>query len=91
MRVLLGNPAAKDAASGDPLDGNQITTVTIPDTAGPIEAFTNVTAPDGVWANHSQGDPPDWVESDDATLASLLSQHFGCRVGRPKGWKEAGQ
>jgi hypothetical protein len=103
VRVLLGNPAAKDAASGDPLDGDRVTTVHIPDTYTLLEAVATVTAPDGVWARHTQHQTPDdagegaapaavpaaWVESDHGGLAALLADHFGCKVGRPKGWKES--
>jgi len=102
MRVLLGNPAAKEAyrdADGElrhrPVEGARVTTVVIPDSYGLLEAVTAVVAHDGVWNNHSQGDlvtdtKPDWVESDDDALALLLSQSLGCPVGRPKKWKGLG-
>lgn len=102
MRVQLGNSAAKEAyrdGGGNlnhrALDGNRITTVVIPDTYTLLEAVACVTAQDGAWNHHSQGDDPldsipDWVESDDTALASLLAQHFGCPVGRPKKWTESG-
>lgn len=101
MRVLLGNSAAKEAfLDGDgelkhrALPGRRITTVVIPDTYNFLEAFQAVTAGDGAWNHHSQGnDPadssPDWVESDNDGLASLLAQHFECRIGRPDEWQES--
>lgn len=99
MRVLLGNPAAKEAyRDGDgklrhrDLDGNRVTTVTIPDSYSLLEAVQAVAAQDGAWNHHSQGDnvtdtAPQWVESDNEALGSLLAAQFGCPAGRPKSWK----
>jgi len=99
MQVLLGNETAQhavgrddnDAVIHEPLDGNRITAVHIPDDYTLAEAFQCVTAPDGVWAHHGQPDTkPVWVESDSVGLAALLAEHFGCEVGRPDGWVEIG-
>jgi hypothetical protein len=99
MRVLLGNPAAKEAfhdADGTlrhrPVDGARVMTVTIPDSYTLLEAVAAVAAADGMWNNHSQGNAvtdtkPDWVESDSEPLAMLLSAQLDCPVGRPKKWK----
>lgn len=38
-----------------------------------------------LWRSHGS-DNPDWVESDDAELAQLVADHYGCPVGRPEGW-----
>jgi hypothetical protein len=101
MRVLLGNSAAKGAYRTDsgelshgPLPGRRVTTISIPDNYTLIEAVSSVTAQDGAWNHHSQGnDPadvsPDWVESDNETLAWLLAQHFECPIGRPEKWAES--
>src|SRR5689334_4065676 len=101
MRVLLGNSAAKEAYRTDsgelshrPLSGRRITTISIPDNYTLIEAVSSVVAQDGAWNHHSQGnDPadasPDWVESDNDALASLLAQHFECPIGRPEEWAES--
>jgi hypothetical protein len=102
MRVLLGNPAPKEAyrdADGDlrhrDLDGARVTTISIPDTYTPIEAFSVVTAQDGAWNHHTQGDDPgdvkpDWLECDDELVGTLLASHYGCPTGRPKSWKGEG-
>jgi hypothetical protein len=102
LRVLLGNPAPKEAWRDQDgvlqhrdLDGARVTTISIPDTYTPIEAFAAVTAQDGAWNHHSQGnDPgdttPDWLECDDELVGGLLAAHFGCPVGRPKNWKGEG-
>lgn len=103
MRVLLGNPAAKEASTNPTtgairwrrLDGRRVTTVQIPDTYTLLEAVATITAQDGVWNNHSQGNnvddyTPDWVASDNEALASLLASHFGCPVGRPDDWEGQG-
>lgn len=100
MRVLLGNSAAKEAYLDDgnvahrDLPGRRVTTITIPDSYTLLEAVQSVTAQDGVWNHHSRGDDPgdhspDWVESDNEGLASLLAQHFECPIGRPKKWTES--
>jgi hypothetical protein len=100
--VQLGNPAPKEAyrdAKGNlahrELDDARVTTISIPDTYTPIEAFSVVTAQDGAWNHHSAGDnvgdtAPDWVECDDPTLLVLLESHFGLKAGRPKSWKGQG-
>lgn len=84
MQVQLGNADPKDLA------GRRITSVSIPDEYTLLEAAATVVAADGVWANHAASSDctPDWVESDNDTLAALLSEHFGCPTKRPKSWKE---
>lgn len=32
--------------------------------------------------------PPVWVEGDDEELVKLVADAMGCRIGRPKNWKE---
>lgn len=50
------------------------------------QVFTEITSePRGIWANHSSA-PPAWVESDSAGLAAMLSEHYGCPIGRPDWW-----
>lgn len=100
MRVLLGNSAAKEAVPDGKggfkhrdLDGNRVTTVQIPDSYSLLEQVQVVIAQDGVWSNHSRGanvedSVPDWVEADDPFLAELIARQLGCKVGRPKSWKE---
>ena len=92
---------AKRTASGEPErdedgfvvheaiagDEERVTRLEIPDGVPLGEAFVSITQPvRGVWANHSD-EPPAWVESDSDALAALLAEHYGCRVGRPRGWK----
>lgn len=100
MRVLLGNSAAKTAYDDNgklkhrDLPGRRVTTIVIPDGYTLLEAVQAITAQDGAWNHHSRGDnpadsSPDWVESDNEGLASLLAQHFECPVGRPKRWTES--
>lgn len=82
--VYLGNPAALD--DGEPMEGQRITTATIPEDHTVAEALSAITARDGVWPNHSAAPAPAWVESDNEDLACLLSSHYGCRIGRPSNW-----
>lgn len=95
MHATLGNSKAKQAKGEgvnvtefEPVKGNRVTTVYFPEDMKLGEAFTTVTTANGVWENHSDG-APDWVESDSKGLAELLAEHYGCRIGRPKDWKEA--
>lgn len=68
-------------------DEQRVTRVEVPEGVPLAEAFVSITQPvRGVWANHSD-EPPMWVESDSEGLAALLAEHFGCRIGRPRGWK----
>lgn len=80
------------------VDGNRVTTAVIPDTYTLVEHIHNVCSGDGVWNNHSQGDNPgdsrpDWLEvasNDDRAeaFANALAGELGCKVGRPKSWKQ---
>jgi len=56
-----------------------VTTIQFPPDTDVVEAFTNICHQNGAWNRHAD-DPPTWVASDNAVLASLLSQHFGCPV-----------
>jgi len=42
--------------------------------------ITDITAPEGVWAYHSDAAGPSWVASDDPVLATALAGVFGCPV-----------
>ena len=91
MFVAMGNTAAVEIRDGQRLSlpGNRVTSVLLPDepyTTG--ELIATVTAPDGIWANHSDEPAPAWVEADDATFAALLARAFGpdVPVGRPDDW-----
>lgn len=56
------------------------TEVHLPDDIKTGEALTLITAPQGVWAAHSDS-PAAWVECDAMPgLAAVLAEHFGCEV-----------
>jgi len=76
--VRLGNPAALDG--GRVLEGEQVTQAVLPDNWTSAQLFTAITAPDGVWRNHSGATAPTWVESEDTALAVELSTHYGCPI-----------
>lgn len=109
MIIQLGNPAAKHSVTRngrtthEDLPGRRITTVNVPDSYTTLEMLAAITAPDGVWNNHTRGDTvddvtPDWVDcvvaGDDELaergrlLAQMIGAQLGCRVGKPRGWKE---
>lgn len=88
MKVVLGNRhAVHGRADGDEVKreslpkGKRATEVVFPEDTSLSEAFTTVTHPAGVWANHAEeGKTPAWVASDSDALASLLGDHYGCEV-----------
>jgi len=92
--ILLGNKNAGERVKPSDeypdgwraIPGNQVTTVTVPDSWDLGDILRGITHPDGVWAAHSQDNAPAWVEADDETLATLLAAQYKCSVGRPKGW-----
>jgi hypothetical protein len=102
VQVRIGNSAAKEAYRDEggglhhrPVDGARVTTVNIPDSYTFLEMVTAITAADGVWNHHSQGDnvadsTPDWVDADDQALATVLGAALNCPVGRPAKWKGLG-
>ena len=77
-----GTPRAGASGSRTPL-GEQVTTVSIPDSYSLPEKIRTITHADGVWAAHSEAPGPMWVESDDADLLGALSEFYGCPIGRP--------
>lgn len=96
MQVELGNPAAVQRRTVDnpdgttsvdvtDLDGPRVTYVNFADDVSLGEAFVSVTDPRGVWGAHtaSSDTKPLFVWSDNASLQSLLAEHFGCSAGRP--------
>lgn len=67
----------------EPLDGERVTTIRLPDDISLAEAFVTITSDRGVWASHSD-EPATWVACDDSPgLEALLAEHFDCEVGRP--------
>lgn len=93
MRVLLGNRDAfnvvnvPDGKGGITTErqraaGNFRLDIDFPDGVGLSEAFANVTARNGIWANHTLGNDskPAWVASDSAELASLIAAEYDCEV-----------
>lgn len=81
--VRLGNPAALDA--GRPLDGEQVTTVHLPDSWSDEQIYNGITDPgQGVWRVHSGASAPSWVDSDEPEVARTLSEHYACPIGRPE-------
>lgn len=51
---------------------------------GSHEGVMAVVHPSGIWRAHSKpGTTPTWVWSDNAEMARILSEFFGCPVGRP--------
>lgn len=69
--------------------GQRVTTLNLNETDiedRPSRAM-NLALAANLWATQSDKAPV-WVESDDELLATLIADHFGCPVGRPKSFKE---
>lgn len=60
-------------------ESERVTVVRFPEGTDLLEAFTNVTHPQGAWAHHSD-EAPSWVASDDPMLAQMLARQYGCDV-----------
>lgn len=76
--VRLGNHAALD--KGRVVEGEQITTIHVPDVDPHEDRMRNITHNDGLWRSVASA-PPVWVECDDPELERALAAHFDCRVG----------
>lgn len=75
--VLLGNHAALDR--GQPVDGEQVTMVVIPESDTHSEGFRSIAHSDGVWSQIA-AEPAVWVASESSRMATALSAHFDCPV-----------
>lgn len=69
--------------------GQRVTTMNLNETdiADRPNRAMNLALAVRLWDTQSDK-PPSWVESDDELLATLIADHFGCPVGRPKSWRE---
>jgi hypothetical protein len=69
--------------------GRRVTAMNLNEVDGQDEPSRgmNLTMLTRLWAMHSDKSPS-WVESDDELLAALIADHYGCKNGRPKNWKE---
>lgn len=72
----------------DVIDADTYTHVDAPAHKSVLQVAHEITAPGGIWAAHSPDDAPTWVASDNAALAALLADHYGCDV-RPFTTEEA--
>ena len=75
------------------LEGQQVTTITLPEGVSLQEAFTTAVAlVDHHFAVANEADgtrhKPAWVDSDSEGLKALLTENFGLKAGhaRPKTW-----
>lgn len=65
----------------EPLSEPRVVYVNLPEGTSLSEAFTTLTAANGVVANWA--DDVAWVETDSPGLAALLCEHYGCAQGAP--------
>jgi hypothetical protein len=85
MIVQLGNDQAMDRDK--PLEGKNITTITIPEDWSVADIVRAISHPDGLWIRHSAAETPAWVEADgNPEVAQALADHYGIAIGRTKGW-----
>ncbi|GIH29076.1 hypothetical protein Aph01nite_73860 [Acrocarpospora phusangensis] len=83
IHVWLGNRQAVQGEDRQALPGKRCTSVTIRPDASLLEAASEITSPNGVWAAHSDAAAPAWVASTDPALAELLAAHYGCELRDP--------
>lgn len=85
--VRLGNPQAIQHATGEPVEGSQVTEADLPAQWSLAEQVRAVVHDDphfhGLWKAHSAAAAPSWVESDSPELAQALAAHYGSPIGAP--------
>ena len=85
--VYLGNVNPLDESA----EGRRVTAFSVPDDTDILEALTSITR---AYDEYHSADPPEWVESSDPDLASLIARKYTwgdgdgreahtCDVGRP--------
>lgn len=92
--VYLGNhKAIERIGEGDDVErraiaGKRCTTVVLPEGITLMDAVRDITAPQGVWAAHSDAEAPAWVAADGpmagAITAILAAQYPGIEVRDPE-------
>lgn len=95
MYALLGNASAIESKKTEdedgtpsleqrPIEGRQVTTFEFPEGISLGDALLSVR---DAWRYHSANDAPDWVESDNEVLATLLGGEYDCPTTRPDDWE----
>ncbi|MGH3828239.1 MAG: hypothetical protein ACRDQX_13880 [Pseudonocardiaceae bacterium] len=64
------------------MDGQQVTTIHVPDVDSHSERLRTITHDDGLWSRLST-EPPAWVQCDDPKLENALAAIFDCPIGQP--------
>lgn len=87
MYVHIGNDHAIQSTDFDPMGGERVTELVIPEGTTLPVAFKTVLA--SLRYHIAEGEKPAWIESDNKELKTLLMSHFGLAVAkgkRPKTW-----
>ena len=89
MVLELGNSAALEPVVGTYVDGDapepvkiegdQVTTIEVPDGRPLDQALTEIKT---VWTLHSS-ENPSWVDGNNTLLVEAVASTFGCPVGKP--------
>jgi|SRR5690349_20882006 len=92
--VYLGNrKAVERVGEGDnverrALSGKRCTTVVLPEDITLMDAVRDITAPQGVWAAHSDAEAPAWVAADGPLAGPitqmLAAQYPGVEIREPE-------
>lgn len=88
VTVVLGNASPKDKAAREammagPRGGVVDTVVKVSPVSDLRQAFAEIVDGQGLWVHHSD-EPPTFVESNSDALALLVSEHYGCPIGRQR-------
>jgi hypothetical protein len=90
MLVRLGNAAPLDCIEKDgvqqffPVKGQRVTEFSVPDDYGPAAAYAAVLGAVGYHVDPASPAGVAWVETDNATLHTLLCDHFALNPATPK-------
>jgi hypothetical protein len=92
--IYLGNRKAVervgegDAAERRQLAGKRCTTIVLPDGITLMDAVRDITAPQGVWAAHSDAEAPAWVAAEgplaEGITTLLAAQYPGIEIREPE-------
>lgn len=84
VTVVLGNASPKDKGAHKSADGKVVDTVVKVSPQSDLrQAFAEIVDGQGLWVHHSD-EPPTFVESNSDALALLVSEHYGCPIGRQR-------
>lgn len=72
----------RDPAAREHVDSPYVEMI-VPDDVSLADLIVSVTNPaQGIWVSHGPDEYPEWVASDDPTIAAILAAHYAKQAGR---------